>query len=63
MTAAHRRRKGGDVPVDLPISVHVDAEDVPAVDSGFTGVTGRYFSIVGELLSSTWQRILPWNIG
>jgi len=52
-----------NVPVDLPISVHVDAGDVPAPDAGFTGVTGRYFSIVGELLSSTWQRILPWNIG
>jgi Family of unknown function (DUF5715) len=50
-----------NVPVDLPISVRVDADDTS--DSGPAGVTGRYVALIGELLSFTWQKMLPWRIG
>jgi hypothetical protein len=49
-----------NVPVDLPVSVHV-ARDY-AMDFGSLGVTGRYVALLGDLLSFTWQKMLPWRI-
>ena len=53
-----------NVPLDVPISVYVEA-DLPVVDSEVVGgrrFTG-YFGLFGELLSSTWRLMSPWAVG
>jgi len=49
-----------NVPIDSPVTVRVRADvasdDEP--DSGFAPFTGRYLSIVGGLLSTTWRFLL-----
>jgi hypothetical protein len=46
-----------NVPIDLPISVHV--HDAFTTDSRPLDVMGRYIALVGEFLSTTWQRTWP----
>ena len=48
-----------NVPVDLPVSVHVDDD---SADLGSRGVTGGYVAFVGDFFSSRWQRLLPWRL-
>jgi hypothetical protein len=49
-----------NLPIDSPVTVRVRADvasdDEP--DSGFAPFTGRYLSIVGDLLSTTWRFLL-----
>jgi hypothetical protein len=49
-----------NVPIDLPISTQV-VDTVSSADSGPLGLMGRYLALVGEFLSSPWQRKLPWR--
>jgi len=50
-----------NVPVDLPIAVHVGGDHV--VTPSQRGLMFRYIAFAGELLSATWQRTWPWAIG
>jgi hypothetical protein len=51
-----------NVPVDLPVAVHVDIDDMPAIDDLATRrVSG--FALLGELLSNTWRWLSPMNVG
>ena len=51
-----------NVPVDLPVAVHVDIEETPAIDdAAMRRVSG--FALLGELLSNTWRWLSPLSIG
>ena len=55
-----------NVPIEAPIVVLVDAPDpVPVYDLNLDPPTGHatYAGLLGEILSFTWRRMLPWNIG
>jgi Family of unknown function (DUF5715) len=51
-----------NVPLDMPISVHVEPDHPAGGDVGARGFAG-YFGLVGELLSSTWRLMSPWTVG
>jgi hypothetical protein len=46
-----------NVPVDLPISVHL--QDDPTTNARPLSVMSRYMALVGDFLSTTWQRTWP----
>ena len=50
-----------NVPVDLPISVHADGVHAVIADAGERRVTGRYFAVVEDLLSSAWHSMSMWS--
>jgi len=54
-----------NVPIEAPIVVLVDAPDpVPVYDLNPDSPTGHatHAGLLGEILSFTWRRMLPWNI-
>jgi len=51
-----------NVPVDLPVAVHVDIDDPLVIDPAATyPVSG--FALLSELLSNTWRWLSPLNLG
>jgi Family of unknown function (DUF5715) len=51
-----------NVPLDMPISVRVEADRPADAVVPSRGLIG-YFGLVGELLSSTWRLMSPWSVG
>jgi hypothetical protein len=51
-----------NVPLDMPISVHVEPDRPVGGDVPVRGLAS-YFGLVGELLSSTWRFMSPWSVG
>ena len=52
-----------NVPVDLPTYVNVVVENVPLVAESAPHGVATYVAFLGDLMSSTWQRLLPWTPG
>ena len=51
-----------NVPVDLPVAVHVDIDETPLIENPVPyRVSG--FALLSELLSNTWRWLSPLNIG
>jgi hypothetical protein len=48
-----------NVPLEMPISVTVEAEDIGAIDDA-GGLTG-YVARLGAFLSATWHSVSPWS--
>ena len=48
-----------NVPLEMPISVTVEAEDIAAIDDA-GGLTG-YVARLGAFLSATWHSVSPWS--
>jgi len=51
-----------NVPLEMPIEVTVEAEDIAAMADGGGGFTG-YVARLGAFLSSTWHNMSPWMQG